>query len=324
MLVMTFLAYRGETFHPCFLRLVIWIMHKVVPKESSARRRFASCWATRGVVSAALCCSSLFPSRPTWLLAGILFPLNFIDVLLIIILNLDNPTVNDLPMGPRILAALFQTASSRHTGTTTLSLAQVNTALQFSLIVMMYIVISPTAISILLSNPCEERALGMYEHEVIPDESNGKSYVMMHIRNQLSFDLWYIFLGPFFICVPESARIADVNEPVSDPDDKPSGLASGSRGANSGQSVLLRLLGHVRGRFGVRCAPNSWITRHGQADESAAPTSVSPPWPSQRHDLAVRAVRYLQQDRHLYHDDPKPSPRAAVRRWPGCHPTRRP
>lgn len=37
---------------------------------------------------------------------------------------------------------------------------------------------------------------------------------MTHIRNQLSFDLWYIFLGTFCICIAESARIVDNNEPV--------------------------------------------------------------------------------------------------------------
>lgn len=40
---------------------------------------------------------------------------------------------------------------------------------------------------------------------------------MTHVQNQLSFDLWYVFLGTFCICVAESARIRDLEEPVSDP-----------------------------------------------------------------------------------------------------------
>lgn len=48
----------------------------------------------------------LFPGRPTWILCGILVVMNFVDVLLMIVLDLDSPAVNDLAMGPRILSAL--------------------------------------------------------------------------------------------------------------------------------------------------------------------------------------------------------------------------
>jgi Trk-type K+ transport system membrane component len=210
MLVTTFLAYAGETFYPVLLRLVIWIMFKLAPKQSSVKEtlRFLLDQPRR-------CYMLLFPSRPTWILCGILFVMNFIDVLLIIVLDLDNPAVNDLSLGPRILAALFQAASSRHTGTATFNLALVNPAVQFSLLVMMYISVFPIAVSIRSSNTYEERALGVYDEEQSLDESNGKSYVLTHVRNQLSFDLWYIFLGTFCICIAESARIADNNEPVS-------------------------------------------------------------------------------------------------------------
>jgi Trk-type K+ transport system membrane component len=71
---------------------------------------------------------SPLPGTATWILASILFMLNFIDTLLIVVLDLDNPEVNVLPVGPRILAALFQSASSRHTGTSTFNLANVNPA----------------------------------------------------------------------------------------------------------------------------------------------------------------------------------------------------
>ncbi|KAK4142524.1 cation transport protein-domain-containing protein [Dichotomopilus funicola] len=209
MLATTFLAYAGETFYPVFMRLIISTMSKLTPKQSSMKEtlQFLLDHPRR-------CCMLLFPSRPTWILCGILVVMNFVDVLLIIALDLDNPAVNDLPMGPRILSALFQAASSRHTGTSTFNLAQVNPAVQFSLLVMMYIAVFPIAISIRASNTYEERSLGVYEQELTPDESNGKSYVLMHIRNQLSFDLWYIFLGTFFICIAESAKIADINEPA--------------------------------------------------------------------------------------------------------------
>ncbi|KAF4818592.1 Low-affinity potassium transport protein [Colletotrichum tropicale] len=184
MLVMTFLAFAGNTLYPVLLRLVIWIMSKVVNKKSATKEhlQFLLDHPRR-------CYTLLFPSRPTWILFGIVFVLNFIDVLLIVVLDLDNPAVNDLAMGPRILSALFQAASSRHTGTSTLNLSLVNPAVQFSLLCMMYIAIFPIAISIRASNTYEERALGVYGADGNLDEKHGASYVMTHVRNQLSFDL---------------------------------------------------------------------------------------------------------------------------------------
>ncbi|GAP93344.2 putative low-affinity potassium transport protein [Rosellinia necatrix] len=209
MFIMTFLAYAGNTCYPVLLRLVIWVMSKLVPKTSHTREslQFLLDHPRR-------CYTLLFPSKPTWILFGILFTLNFIDVVLIIILDLYNPEVNSLSAGPRVLAALFQAASARHTGAATFNLANVNPAVQFSLLVMMYIAVLPIAVSIRASNTYEEKALGIYESESELDETDGKSYFISHVRNQLSFDLWYIFLGTFIICIAESVRIVDNNEPA--------------------------------------------------------------------------------------------------------------
>lgn len=211
LLIMSFLAFAGNTLYPVILRLLIWTMSKVVPKNSSIKEtlQFILDHPRR-------CYTLLFPSRPTWILFSIIFVLNFVDVLLIILLDLHNPAVNYLPIGPRILSAIFQAASARHTGAASFNLADVNPAVQFSLVVMMYISVLPIAISIRSSNTYEERALGIYGHEEGVDESTGTSYIKTHIRNQLSFDLWYIFLGTFCICIAEANRIMDANEPVSD------------------------------------------------------------------------------------------------------------
>ncbi|EHA51422.1 potassium transporter [Pyricularia oryzae 70-15] len=209
MLIMTFLAFAGNTLYPVLLRLTIYVMSKVVPARSSTKEalQFLLDHPRR-------CYTLLFPSGPTWVLFVIIAALNLIDVVLIIVLDLDNPAINDLPMGPRVLSALFQAASSRHTGTSTLNLALINPAVQFSLLVMMYIAILPIAISIRASNTYEEKSLGMYKDQELPDESDASSYVVMHFRNQLSFDLWYIFLGTFCICVAESQKISDPAEPA--------------------------------------------------------------------------------------------------------------
>jgi Trk-type K+ transport system membrane component len=209
MLLMSFLAYAGNTCYPCLLRLVIWIMFKLAPQSSSVKEPldFLLKYPRR-------CYMLLFPSGPTWILFGILFVLNFVDVLLIVVLDLHNPAVNNLPGGPRVLAAIFQAASARHTGTATFNLANVNPAVQFSLLVMMYISIFPIALSIRASNTYEEKSLGVYPGEDDLNESQTLPYIRTHIMNQLSFDLWYIFLGVFCLCIAEADKITNPLEPV--------------------------------------------------------------------------------------------------------------
>ncbi|OAQ77176.1 trk family potassium uptake protein [Purpureocillium lilacinum] len=208
MFIMSFLAFAGNTLYPVFLRLVIWIMSKLAPRRSSIQEPLSFL-----LNHPRRCYTLLFPSRPTWILFSIIFILNLVDTLLIIVLDLDNPEVSSLPAGPRLLAAIFQAASARHTGTASFNLANVNPAVQFSLLIMMYIAIFPIAISMRASNTYEERSLGIYEGEKNLDESNGRDYFMTHMRNQLSFDLWFIFLGVFCICIAESERIVDNNIP---------------------------------------------------------------------------------------------------------------
>lgn len=209
MLLMSFLAFAGNTFYPCFLRLLIWTIYKLAPANSSLQEslRFLLDYPRR-------CYTLLFSSTATWTLAAVLALLNFIDVVLIITLDLDNPEVNVLPVGHRIVAAIFQAASSRHTGTATFNLANVNPAVQFSLLVMMYIAVYPIAISIRVSNAYEEQAVGVYSSSGDVDDHHRGTYLLSHMRNQLSFDLWYIFLGVFCICCSESKRIMDPNDPV--------------------------------------------------------------------------------------------------------------
>jgi potassium uptake Trk family protein len=209
MIFMSILAYAGNTCYPCVLRLVIWATYKLTPKHSSINEplKFLLKHPRR-------CYMLLFPSGPTWILFGILFVLNFIDVILIIVLDLHNPAVNTLPGGPRLAAAIFQSASSRHTGTASFNLADVHPTVQFSLLVMMYISVFPIAIAIRASNTYEEKSLGVYQHEIDADEHETGSYFVRHMQNQLSFDLWYIFLGVFCISIAEAAKIVDDADPA--------------------------------------------------------------------------------------------------------------
>ncbi|KAF4343902.1 potassium transporter TRK-1 [Fusarium beomiforme] len=208
LLIMSALALAGHTFYPVILRLIIWAISKAVSKQSSLQEplHFLLNHPRR-------CYTLLFPSGPTWALFGILALLNIADVLFIILLDLDNSTVTVLPGWQRFCAAVFQAVSSRHTGTATFNLANVNPAVQMALLVMMYISVYPISIVVRSSNTYEERSLGIYEKSLQYDEDDGGSYFVTHLRNQLSFDLWYICLGLFCITIAEHKKIMDGSDP---------------------------------------------------------------------------------------------------------------
>ena len=209
LIIMTFLAYVGNTFYPCMLRLIIWAMFNTVPKRSSLREPLNYL-----LKHPRRCYTLLFQNGQTWALFGILVALNAVDVILFIALDLHMYAVNQLPGGIRFLAALFQVASSRHTGTSTFNLADIHPAVQFSLLVMMYISVFPIALSVRSSNTYEEKALGVFTREEETEHKTGRSYLVAHIKNQLVFDLWYIFLGVFCVCISEASRIMNPAQPV--------------------------------------------------------------------------------------------------------------
>ena len=212
LIIMTFIAYIGNTFYPCMLRLVIWVMFNTVPKRSSLREPLNYL-----LKHPRRCYTLLFQKGQTWALFGILVALNAVDVILFIVLDLHIHAVNKLPGGIRFLASLFQVASSRHTGTSTFNLTDIHPAVQFSLLVMMYISVFPIALSIRSSNTYEEKALGVFPREEDTENKTGNSYLAAHIKNQLVFDIWYIFLGVFCICISEADRIMNPAQPVCYP-----------------------------------------------------------------------------------------------------------
>ena len=78
---------------------------------------------------------------------------------------------------------------------------------------MMYISVFPIAISIRRTNVYEEKSLGIYGSTSDEGEDETEpSYVGAHLRRQLSFDLWYIFLGLFIIAIAEGKHIQNKND----------------------------------------------------------------------------------------------------------------
>lgn len=80
----------------------------------------------------------------------------------------------------------------------------------------MYISVFPVAISVRRTNVYEEKSLGIYssssQDEEDDDDEKEPSYVGAHLRRQLSFDLWYIFMGLFIIAIAEGKHLQNTNE----------------------------------------------------------------------------------------------------------------
>jgi Trk-type K+ transport system membrane component len=122
--------------------------------------------------------------------------------------------VNSLPGGFRFLDGLFQASSTRTAGFSVVNLADLHPAIQVSYLIMMYISVFPIAISMRRTNVYEEKSLGIYapEDDDDPGASKQPSYVGAHLRKQLGFDLWYVFLGLFVIAIVEGSRLQNTNE----------------------------------------------------------------------------------------------------------------
>ena len=208
LLLMTYLIIIGNTGFPCMLRAVIWIMSKLCHSESPTYEelRFLLDHPRR-------CFTLLFPGPATWVLFGILVLLNGVDLIFFIILDLNDATVTQLPSGIRFLAGLFQAAATRTAGFAVVNLADLHPAIQVSYLIMMYISVFPIAISMRRTNVYEEKSLGIYSSPAEEGEDEKEaSYVGAHLRRQLSFDLWYVFLGLFIIAIVEGSRLENTNE----------------------------------------------------------------------------------------------------------------
>ncbi|KAF8477482.1 cation transport protein-domain-containing protein [Kalaharituber pfeilii] len=200
-LLWTYLIIIGNTGFPCMLRLIIWVMKKCTPADSSLDAVCINCSHPRR------CFTLLFPATATWWLFAILVILNAADMILFLLLDLKDPDVMTIPVSYRLLSGLFQAVSTRTAGFSIVNVAALHPAIQVSYMVMMYISIFPIAISVRRTNVYEESALGIYLVEEAGDEKKPTSFVGAHLRNQLQYDLWYVFLGLFLIAIVEGRRI---------------------------------------------------------------------------------------------------------------------
>lgn len=91
------------------------------------------------------------------------------------------------------------------------NLALLHPAIQVSYMIMMYISVFPVAISLRRTNVYEEKSLGIYpsDEDETDENTRSPSYIGFHLRRQLSFDLWFLFLGLFIIAIAEAPRLSD-------------------------------------------------------------------------------------------------------------------
>lgn len=204
LLLMSFLIVIGNTGFPVMLRFVIWVSSIIVPRGTGLYEEL-----TFLLDHPRRCFTLLFPSGATWWLFWLLVILNGLDLIFFIVLDLGSGPVAHLPAGIRVLNGLFQAASTRTAGFSCINLALVHPAVQTSYLIMMYISVFPIAISVRRTNVYEEKSLGIYSKGEEEDQANSSdlSYVGAHLRRQLSFDLWYIFIGFFILSISEGHRL---------------------------------------------------------------------------------------------------------------------
>ncbi|KZO98890.1 hypothetical protein CALVIDRAFT_511724 [Calocera viscosa TUFC12733] len=205
----------GNTAFPVFLRLTIWLVSRVTSKATRLAEtlRFLLDHPRR-------CFVYLFQSPQTWLLTLVLVMLNSTDWIAFGLLDIGNPYVETIPVGVRVTDGLFQSISVRTAGFAIVSLGLLSPAVKLLYVIMMYISAYPIAMSVRSTNVYEEKSMGVFDDEELDDDDaptgEWRSYIAWHIRKQLAFDIWWIFLAMLVICITERSKILDPSNPAVD------------------------------------------------------------------------------------------------------------
>lgn len=109
LIVMGAMILAGNTAYPIFLRFIFWCMAKVL-SLTTADESFKDFKGTLQLILKypRRVYTNMFPARQTWWLLFMVCLLNCTDWTSFEILNLGNPTIEVIPVGPRIIDGLFQ------------------------------------------------------------------------------------------------------------------------------------------------------------------------------------------------------------------------
>ncbi|KDN49926.1 TrkH-domain-containing protein [Tilletiaria anomala UBC 951] len=201
----------GNTAFPIALRLFIWVFSKLTPSSSRTHEslRFLLDHPRR-------CFVYLFPSSQTWFLLFILCMLNVTDWVMFLLLDIGNPIIEAIPVGQRIFDGLVQGVAVRAAGWQVVSILTLAPAVQTLFVIMMYLSAFPIAMSVRSTNVYEEKSLGIFEDvsekEEEPNELNARvwsRYLASHARRQLAFDMWWLGLALWLLCIVQRDEITD-------------------------------------------------------------------------------------------------------------------
>ncbi|KAL0955885.1 hypothetical protein HGRIS_002083 [Hohenbuehelia grisea] len=142
------------------------------------------------------------------------------DFFFFMILDIGNAAIDSISFGTRFLAGLLQAIAVRAAGFGIVPLSTLAPAVKFLYVIMMYISVYPIAMSVRSTNVYEQQSLGIF-HD--PEESDDEDdfqaegprvtvwsrYLAMHVRRQLAFDMWWIALAIFLVCIIERAHLED-------------------------------------------------------------------------------------------------------------------
>ena len=190
LITMGMLILAGNTCYPILLRLIIWVLHAVLPNngrysDQKVALRFLLDHPRR-------CYTTLFPSSHTWYLLFTLTVLNCTDWIAFEILNLGNPIIKSLPTNIRVIDGLFQALAVRSGGFYVVNISQLRIGLLVLYVIMMYISVYPVSITLRNSNIYEERSLGIYTDDShtsepqSPDEEQNKVFASGALKTSLT------------------------------------------------------------------------------------------------------------------------------------------
>ncbi|KAI0000966.1 cation transport protein-domain-containing protein [Russula vinacea] len=201
---MIFLILAGNTAFVIIntsLRFSVWATTKLVPEKSQLNEtlHFLLDHPRR-------CFIYLFPSHQTWFLLTVLFILNTTDWFFFLLLDIGNTAIESIPVGVRVIDGLLQATAVRAAGFAIVNLSALAPAVKVLYVIMI----------VRSTNVYEERSLGIYDDSSIEEEDFSLSgnrmtvwgnYLAMHARKQLAFDMWWLGLALFLLCIIERDQL---------------------------------------------------------------------------------------------------------------------
>ncbi|OAQ65206.1 cation transporter [Pochonia chlamydosporia 170] len=220
LITMSLLILVGNTAYPIILRLIFWVsLHGL--RLLSAKPRVTKWKLTVEYILRypRRVSTNLFPACHTWWLVFMVLLLNGIDWAAFELLNIGNPVITAIPVGPRLLDAV------RSGGFYVVPIAKLHIGLLVLYVIMMYISAFPVIITMRHSNIYAERSIGTYTTNAQESDINGSStqdgtatesgslFISQQIKGQLARDIWLLALAIFIISVIEASHFRE--DPVS-------------------------------------------------------------------------------------------------------------